>query len=80
VVASNAGGLPEIITDGVNGFMGPVGDVEDMGRKAIQVLSNDVTLAEFRKEASKQAQRFDISNIVPQYESLYLDCLGQKKH
>jgi hypothetical protein len=50
-----------------------------MGRKAIQILSNDATLTVFRTEASKQAQRFDISNIVPQYESLYVKCLGQGK-
>ena len=77
VVASDAGGLPEIITQGVNGYMGPVGDVDDMGHKAIRILSEDAILAGFRTEAGKQAQRFDISSIVPQYEALYVRCLEQ---
>jgi N-acetyl-alpha-D-glucosaminyl L-malate synthase BshA len=79
VVASEVGGLPEIITQGVNGYMGPVGDVDDMGRKAIRILSDDTTLAAFRMEASLQAQRFDISSIVPQYEALYDRCLANAR-
>jgi N-acetyl-alpha-D-glucosaminyl L-malate synthase BshA len=75
VVASNAGGLPEIITQGVNGYMADVGDVEEMGRKAIEILSDDSILAGFRTEAGLQALRFDISNIVPRYEALYEQCI-----
>jgi N-acetyl-alpha-D-glucosaminyl L-malate synthase BshA len=71
VIASNAGGLPEIIESGVNGFMSPVGDVEQMSEQAISILKDDETLQRFRAEARKQAERFDIMNIVPQYEHLY---------
>jgi glycosyltransferase involved in cell wall biosynthesis len=71
VISSNAGGLPEIIEPGVNGFMSPVGDVEQMSEQAIRILKDDATLQQFRTEARKQAERFDIMNIVPQYEELY---------
>jgi N-acetyl-alpha-D-glucosaminyl L-malate synthase BshA len=71
VITTNAGGLPEIIIEGKNGYMSPVGDVEHMSQQAISILRNNETLEKFRQEARKQAERFDISNIVPQYEELY---------
>jgi N-acetyl-alpha-D-glucosaminyl L-malate synthase BshA len=71
VISSNAGGLPEIIIPGKNGYMSNVGDVEGMSKQAISILKEDHTLAAFKAEAQKQALRFDISNIVPQYEELY---------
>ncbi|MDQ2670657.1 MAG: N-acetyl-alpha-D-glucosaminyl L-malate synthase BshA, partial [Gemmatimonadota bacterium] len=37
VVASNAGGLPEVIEDGITGILEPVGSVEAMGRRAVEV-------------------------------------------
>lgn len=71
VVASNAGGLPEIIEPGYNGFMAGVGDVEAMSRFAKQILKDDDTLAKFKENARASALKFDIHNIVPQYEELY---------
>ena len=38
VVASRAGGLPEVVDDGVNGILEPVGSVEAMGRRAVELL------------------------------------------
>ena len=45
VVSSNAGGLPEIIIPGKNGYMSNVGDVEGMSKQAISILKDDKTLA-----------------------------------
>jgi len=71
VISSNAGGLPEIIINGVCGYMSDVGDVADMSRNAIKILKDDAVLAGFKTNALKQAMQFDIGNIVPQYEALY---------
>ena len=71
VVSTNTGGLPEIIIAGENGFMGNVGDIDGMSRYARQILKDDDVLARFRENARTQASKFDISNIVPQYEELY---------
>ncbi len=75
VIATRAGGLPEIITPAENGFLSEVGDVEDMARNAIKILEDNETLEQFRKRASEQASRFAIGNIVPSYEELYIDVL-----
>jgi L-malate glycosyltransferase len=71
VISTNAGGLPEINIDGYSGFMSDVGDITDMSKKAISILQDDETLQQFRSNALAQATRFDIENIVPEYEALY---------
>lgn len=71
VVTTNVGGLPEIIEQGINGFMANVGDTEQMARYAIDILKDEKTFQQFRANAKLQAEKFDISNIVPQYETLY---------
>jgi N-acetyl-alpha-D-glucosaminyl L-malate synthase BshA len=71
VISTNAGGLPEINIDGVTGYMTNIGDVEDMCAKALLILKDKETLDNFKVNALKQARRFDIDNIVPEYEKLY---------
>ncbi|RAJ10615.1 N-acetyl-alpha-D-glucosaminyl L-malate synthase BshA [Chitinophaga skermanii] len=71
VLSSNAGGLPEINIDGETGFTSNVGDVDAMAKHAIEVLSNPALLEHLREGAYKQAQRFHIDNIIPEYEKLY---------
>ena len=68
VISTNAGGLPEINVHGFSGFMSDVGDVEDMSRNALTILSDKETHLRFKANALIQAKKFDISQIVPQYE------------
>lgn len=78
VVASDAGGIPEIVTPGSNGELGAVGDVEAMASMAVSILREDAVLEAYRKGARAQALRFDIGSIVPMYESLYERCLAME--
>lgn len=71
VISTNAGGLPEIIINGNCGYMSNVGDVEDMSKNALSILTDKTTFETFKANALKQAERFDIDNIVPIYEALY---------
>ncbi len=71
VISTNAGGLPEININGFSGYMSNVGDVEDMCRNAIAILKDPETHQRFKANALIQAKKFDIDNIVPQYEQLY---------
>lgn len=84
VISSNAGGLPEVNIHGTTGFALNVGDVSTMSKCAIELLSNDTMLQEFKNNAYEQALRFDLKKIVPQYEQLYsrfcsMDCADKKK-
>lgn len=71
VISTNAGGLPEINIHGKTGFLSNIGNVEEMSSFAIELLSNEEMLEQFRQNARGQAEQFDIGNIVPQYERLY---------
>jgi N-acetyl-alpha-D-glucosaminyl L-malate synthase BshA len=71
-IATNAGGVPELIEDGKNGFLASVGDIDRMARCAIEILSDDKRLKEMGKLARFEAQsRFCASKIIPQYEEFY---------
>jgi N-acetyl-alpha-D-glucosaminyl L-malate synthase BshA len=71
VISSDVGGLPEVNIHGKTGYLSPVGDVDDMARNALSILQDDKKLQEFRGHALAQAKRFDIHNILPQYEAYY---------
>lgn len=70
VVSSNTGGIPELNVQGVTGFLSPVGDIEDMTRKALFILDKS-NLPRFKENALKRAKEFDITRILPLYESYY---------
>lgn len=71
VVASRAGGLPEVVDDGINGILEPVGSVEAMGRRAVELLRDPVRYQTMREAAIAKAMEFSADRIVPAYESLY---------
>lgn len=75
VISSNVGGLPELNIHGKTGYLANVGDVEAMAKYALHILKDPEILAQFRAQALAQAQRFDINNIVPQYEAYYEEVL-----
>jgi len=70
VISTNTGGLPELNVQGVTGFLSNVGDVEDMTRRALFILDKN-NLPRFKENALKRAKEFDISRILPLYESYY---------
>jgi N-acetyl-alpha-D-glucosaminyl L-malate synthase BshA len=71
VVATRAGGLPEVVDDGVNGILEPVGSVEAMGRRAVELLRDGARYAAMRAAAIAKAREFSADRIVPMYEALY---------
>jgi N-acetyl-alpha-D-glucosaminyl L-malate synthase BshA len=76
VVASRAGGLTEVIDDGVNGILEPVGSVEAMGRRAVELLRDPERHAALRAAAIAKARQFSADQIVPMYEAFYQEVLA----
>ena len=70
VISTNTGGLPELNVQGGTGFLSAVGDIEDMTQKALFVLDPS-NLPRFKQNALQRAKEFDISRILPLYESYY---------
>jgi N-acetyl-alpha-D-glucosaminyl L-malate synthase BshA len=76
VVATRAGGLPEVVDDGVNGILEPVGSVEAMGRRAIELLRDPKRHQAMRDAAVAKAREFSAELVVPQYEALYQEVVA----
>jgi N-acetyl-alpha-D-glucosaminyl L-malate synthase BshA len=78
VVASNVGGLPEVITDGVTGFLHAPDQVQRMAESAIAILLDPAAHARMADAGVRLAvERFSANRIVPQYEALYESALGR---
>jgi len=77
-IASNAGGIPELITHGETGFLAGIGDVDQMAAYAKLVLSDEALYAKM-KEACLHRARYTFCNdlITRQYEEIYYRVLGR---
>jgi glycosyltransferase involved in cell wall biosynthesis len=49
-----------------------------MSNHIITIFSDEKSLEKMKKNALAQAMKFDITNIVPQYEALYKKVLEEK--
>jgi L-malate glycosyltransferase len=77
VVASDAGGLPEVVRHGETGALCPVGDVDAMARAALDILGDrDRWDAMSQLAAADARERFSLNQVVARYEALYADALG----
>ena len=76
-VASRAGGLPEVITDDVDGLLEPPGSAEAMGRRAVDLLRDPVRYEAMRAAAIAKAATFSSDRVVAEYEALYKEVVGR---
>src|SRR2546428_13540767 len=72
VIATRAGGLPEVIADGESGYLLPVGDVDAMSARAIEILSNPELQQRMGRAGRHVAEtKFNVEQIVPRYRDFY---------
>jgi L-malate glycosyltransferase len=72
VIASNAGGLPEVIEHGVSGYLLPIGDVEGMAEAGIRLLTDEAHHAKVASAArNRTIERFSADRVVSLYENHY---------
>jgi len=73
VIGADAGGLPEVVTHGVTGYLCPVGDVEAMAREGASLLADPMRWQTMSTAAAADARaRFSEEAVVAQYEALYM--------
>jgi glycosyltransferase involved in cell wall biosynthesis len=72
VIASRVGGLPEVIQDGVTGFVCDPDDVAGMAERGISLLTHPERRQQIGRTAAEDVRRrFCTSIIVPKYEAYY---------
>jgi len=77
VIASRVGGLPEVIRDGENGYLRPVGDVDGMAAAAIELLRDEDRRRAFGVAGRRWAiESFSRHDVVARYRALYERVIG----
>jgi N-acetyl-alpha-D-glucosaminyl L-malate synthase BshA len=79
VVASNVGGLPEVIDHGRNGFLHPPDDLDGMAQSAVTLLTDPVRHRQVAAAAHEKVRtKFCEERIVPLYEAFYEEILARR--
>lgn len=79
VIASDIGGLREIISDGKDGILVAPGDAEALQATLVRVLADASLRARLRAAAKRRAADFAANRIVPQVEQAYEDVLAARR-
>jgi N-acetyl-alpha-D-glucosaminyl L-malate synthase BshA len=76
VVGSQAGGIPEVVREGITGALREIGDVDAMATASIEILTDRERWETMSRDAAADARaRFSRDDIVQQYEELYEDAV-----
>jgi N-acetyl-alpha-D-glucosaminyl L-malate synthase BshA len=79
VIATKAGGLPEVVEEGEVGFLLEVGDVDGMTARALEILSDDALQRRMGRAGRELAEkRFSVDRVIPQYVEFYERTLAGK--
>ena len=81
VVAARSGGIPDIVTDGVNGYLfDPKADIQDAINATIRLLENQQERDTIRQNARKEAERWGWAAATRQLQDYYQKVIfGEKK-
>ena len=79
VVATAVNGTPEVVRDGVNGFLVPAGDVSGLTGRVLTLLSNSELRERMAAAAPTGLDEYDIDEMVRQQEDLYRCLLGRNR-
>lgn len=77
-VASNAGGIPELITHGETGFLAPIGETSMMAGYVAKLLTDPVLYDQFKAACIERARTVFCNNKITEiYEQIYYRVLGR---
>jgi L-malate glycosyltransferase len=79
-VATRVGGVPELITDGEDGFLEAVGDIEAHAARVVALLTDEDLHYRMRKAGRwNAAERFCTEKVIPCYEQYYRDVVERAR-
>ena len=75
IVATDVGGISDILHDGINGFMVKTGDPEDLTEKILTLLGDDKLRERLGKKGQMLAEQYSWESVAEETEKLYLDLI-----
>lgn len=79
VVATRVGGIPEVISDGVDGLLVPPGDPTRLADAIVSVLDDPATRADLGSRGRRRAEHFDLADAVRKTEAIYARVLATSR-
>ncbi len=76
IVATIAGGVPEIIQDGVNGLLAPIKDPESISEKLLELINNDQSKTRLIDQGLKDVEKFTADRMISKTIAVYEDVLS----
>lgn len=78
VIATNVGGIPEVVTHGEDGYLVEPGDVETAAKYALEILSRPDRGRSMGRQARVNARKnYCAKDIIPKYEAYYQKVLAR---
>lgn len=78
VVATRAGGIPEVVEEGVTGLLAEPGDAEGLAAALLRLMRDDGLRAALSKAGPPRARRlFDAADAARRYAAIYADMAGE---
>ncbi|ETX05291.1 MAG: hypothetical protein ETSY2_23820 [Candidatus Entotheonella gemina] len=71
VLATEVGGLPEVVVHGQTGMLFPLGEHAMAADMAVELLSDPPRHRAMRQASIRHARQFDVDDIISAYEDLY---------
>jgi glycosyltransferase involved in cell wall biosynthesis len=72
VIATNVGGVPEVVTDGVDGYLIAPHDIEAGAERALEILTRPDRGRSMGKRARIHAKaKYCANDVIPMYEAYY---------
>lgn len=79
IIATRTGGIPEIVRDGINGFLVPPADPKAIAQALIRLLRDPINAREMGKAGREIAcKEFSIEAMIEGNMAVYRGCLGEK--
>jgi L-malate glycosyltransferase len=79
-IGTNVGGIPEVIVDGMTGYICELGNIEEITDKAVHLLTSPGIHKRFAENSVERAEKsFSAEQIVSEYESIYYNIVGQEE-
>jgi N,N'-diacetylbacillosaminyl-diphospho-undecaprenol alpha-1,3-N-acetylgalactosaminyltransferase len=78
VITTDAVGCREVVDNGTNGYLVPIGESEQLSQRIVTLLSDASQYRQMAQNAREKAvAEFDIRTIVTQHLALYKACLKE---
>jgi glycosyltransferase involved in cell wall biosynthesis len=79
VIATNAGGMPEVLREGRDGILVPPGSAQGLADAITQLLDNPFLRTRLTKASLERASAFDLPRLVKRMSQLFEDSISQKR-